>query len=67
MRREAVVGDEAPPRAGNTYHCPCGKLAYRSERLAREAHRRFAWRIRTYRCPDAPGVAYHVTNTEKNR
>lgn len=49
-----------------SFICACGKRAYRSERLCLDAHKRFHWRIRVYRCPDAPSLAYHATNHEKN-
>jgi len=62
-----VTGDAAPIASHHAYRCPCGKIAYRSEKMAKEAHATFGWRIRTYRCPDAPGVAFHVTNHEKQR
>jgi len=61
--RAKDVGDALP--AHISFICPCGKRAYRSERMAKDAHKHFPWRIRTYRCPQAPGVAYHVTQHEK--
>ncbi len=41
----------------------CGKRCYPSERDAREAHRRVAWRYRVYWCDECE--QFHVTNGEK--
>jgi hypothetical protein len=42
---------------------PCGKRCYSSARRAKEAHRRFGWRIRAYRCETCR--AWHAANHEK--
>lgn len=63
MRRERArdLGDAIP--AHLSFICACGKRGYRSERLAKDAHKSFPWRIRTYRCPESG--SYHATNHEK--
>jgi hypothetical protein len=41
----------------------CKKRGFESERQAKIAHRKAAYRIRAYRCPEC--ALWHVTNSEK--